>query len=339
MNCEAKQSGDEQQEFDKIQVVVREDVKKVDVIVDGSLFTSYIYPDTLEKPVLYPIRTSDGVVLTRGFPLEEKAGERVDHPHHVGLWFNYGDVNGLDFWNNSAAIPEDKKEHYGTIVHRKILNAESGNESAVLEVSSDWKAPDGATLLEENTTFVFRFDQQLRIIDRITKLTAQDQEVRFDDNKEGMIAVRVTRAMELPSDKPLVFTDALGKPTGVPVMNNEGVQGDYLSSEGMQGNDVWGTRAKWVKLFSTIEDKPVSITIMDHPSNVGYPTYWHARGYGLFSANPLGQKVFSKGEEELNFKLAPGESVTFTHRILIHSGSELTPAMINQQFDQFTGNL
>ena len=33
----------------------------------------------------------------------------------------------------------------------------------------------------------------------------------------------------------------------------------------------------------------MTIAIFDHPGNVNYPTYWHARGYGLFAANPLGR--------------------------------------------------
>ena len=55
--------------------------------------------------------------------------ERVDHPHHMGHWFNYGDVNGLDFWNNSDAIPEEKLENYGKIVHSEIvkINQEEGS--------------------------------------------------------------------------------------------------------------------------------------------------------------------------------------------------------------------
>jgi hypothetical protein len=63
----------------------------------------------------------------------------------------------------------------------------------------------------------------------------------------------------------------------------------------------------------------VTISIFDHPANPGFPTYWHARGYGLFAANPLGQKIFSNGKEELNLTLAPGESVTFRYRVLISS--------------------
>ena len=42
---------------------------------------------------------------SRGFPLEPRPGERVDHPHpQRGSWLNYGSVNGVDFWNNSTVV-------------------------------------------------------------------------------------------------------------------------------------------------------------------------------------------------------------------------------------------
>jgi hypothetical protein len=104
----------------------------VDVLIDGKLFTSYIYPNTIKKPVLYPLKTSKGTKITRGFPLEPTPGERVDHPHHVGLWFNYGDVNGLDFWNNSDSIKVEKRGGYGTIVHDDIVKMENGDDKAEL---------------------------------------------------------------------------------------------------------------------------------------------------------------------------------------------------------------
>ena len=90
-----------------VEVVRHEADRRVDVLVGGKPFTAYVWPTTLKKPVLYPIRSATGVVVTRGYPLEPRPGERVDHPHHAGLWFNYGDVNGLDFWNNSDAIKAD----------------------------------------------------------------------------------------------------------------------------------------------------------------------------------------------------------------------------------------
>src|SRR5690606_42152228 len=66
------------------------------IIVGGKHFTSYVYTENLKKPVLYPIKTADGALVTRGFPLKNRPFERTDHPHHIGLWLNYGDVNGLD---------------------------------------------------------------------------------------------------------------------------------------------------------------------------------------------------------------------------------------------------
>ncbi len=109
-----------------VQIAVKESDRRVDVTIGGQPFTSYIWPTTLKKPVLYPIRTAKGTLVTRGFPLDPRPGERIDHPHHVGLWFNYGDVNGVDFWNNSDAIKPDRKGKMGTIVQKAITVAKGG---------------------------------------------------------------------------------------------------------------------------------------------------------------------------------------------------------------------
>jgi hypothetical protein len=309
--------------------------KRVDITVDGKPFTSYIYPDVLKKPVLYPLRTSQGTLITRGWPLDPRPGERVDHPHHVGLWFNYGDVNGLDFWNNSTDIPADKKNGYGTIKHRRVNKMASGNDKAELEVTMDWQKPDGTNLLREDTRFIFSGTGNMRTIERITKLTALQEDVSFKDNKEGVIGMRLARELEHPSTKPEIFTDASGKATPVAKLNNEGVTGKYRSSEGIEGDDVWGTRGKWVNLTGKIGAEDVSVVLLDNPKNVGFPTYWHARGYGLFAANPLGQKELSKGKETLDFKLPAGKSVTFRYKVLIHSGTPLTDQQVNAAYQAF----
>lgn len=304
--------------------------KKVDVKIDGQYFTSYVYNGQTPKPILYPILTKSGKTVTRGFPFAPRPNERVDHPHHAGLWLNYGDVNGLDFWNNSYAIPAEEKHKYGTIYHQEIVSMDGG----VLTIKAVWRSPDNIDLLEEVTQFTFSEEGNTRVIDRSATLKAL-QDVSLKDNKEGMIAMRMTRELELPSDKPAEYTDAEGNVTEVKVLNNEGINGNYYASEGLTGGDVWGTRNKWMKLEGTIEAETISVTIMDHKKNVGYPTYWHARGYGLFAANPLGQSVFSDGKETLNFKLAKGESTIFNYRILIHDGSELSKKAIEQSFNEF----
>jgi len=318
----------------ELDLVVNEAEKKVDVLLDGKLFTSYIYPDQIKKPVLWPLMSPAGNMLTRSFPLVNKDGDRSDHPHHVGVWLNYGDVNGLDFWNNSEAIAPEKRDGYGTVYHRSIVKAESGKGSALLETSSTWESPDHTRMLEEQSTFSFIAREQIRIIDRTTTLKALIDEVSFTDNKEGMFAIRVARELELPSEKPTNLLDLHGNVTRVEQMDNSLVKGNYRSADGIEGTEVWGTRCRWMKLASEINGEPVALVIIDHPANVGYPTYWHARGYGLFAANTLGQKVFSEGENELNFALKKGESVTFKYRLVV-AAEDLSDDQINQLADEY----
>ncbi len=319
---------------DRISVTVHEEARRVDVSIDGQPFTSYIWPDRLAKPVLYPLRTANGTIITRGYPLEPRPDERVDHPHHVGMWLNYENVNGIDFWNNSEAIKPQDAPKMGTIRQRSIVAAEGGPEEGKLEVDADWLTSSSKVLLQEHTRFVFRGGPDFRSVDRITTLRAQDEKVVFADAKDGMLGLRVVRALEMPSDKAEVFTDASGRATTVAKLDNTGVNGVYLTSEGKKGEAAWGTRGRWCNLSGKIGDEPVTITILDHPANPGFPTYWHARGYGLFAANPLGEKVFSNGKEELNLTLAPHQTVMFRYRILITSGMA-SPESIEAAYKAF----
>ena len=319
----------------RVEVVRRDAERRVDVLVGGKPFTSYIYPTAVKKPVLFPIYASSGTVVTRGWPLEPRAGERVDHPHHIGLWLNYENVNGLDFWNNSTAIKDSAAPKMGTIVHRGVQKTESGEGRGGLEVTSDWVSSQHVVLLHESTRYVFRANGNVRSIDRATTLTAASDTVRFPDAKDGMLGLRVRRELEQPSNTAERFTDASGRATTVPVLDNTGVTGNYRSSEGIQGDSVWSTRGRWTQLSGSVGTEPITIAILDHPKNVGFPTYWHARGYGLFAANPLGQQVFSKGKEALNFRLDPGQSTTFRYRILVISG-KTTPEQIEAQYKEFS---
>ena len=323
----------------EVQVVPVKDSQRVDITVDGKPLTSFLYTDTipdLTKPVLYPVISSGGSVITRGFPLEPRPGERSDHPHHIGMWFTYGDVNHIDFWGNSSAMPPELHDKLGWIRNVKILKTQNGKGRGELEYSADWLNAQDVPVLKEHTVLVFEAGKDSRTIDRVTTLTAQEDTVVFYDTKEGMMGIRVNRALELPSDQPVTLTDAHGNKTKVKKLDNTGVTGNYLTSEGITGKDAWGKRARWVSLSGKINGEDVSITIFDHPGNPGYPAYWHARGYGLFAVNPLGQKVFSKGKEEMNLTLPPGKSVTFKYRVLIKSGP-VTSEELNNIFKAYTG--
>src|SRR5712691_1657643 len=323
-----------QQQERGVSVVPNETSRRVDVSVDGRPFTSYIWPETLKTPVLYPLRTANGTIVTRGFPLDPRPGERVDHPHHVGFWLNYGNVNGVDFWNNSVALPPEQQRKMGTVLHRRITLATGGKDRGELNVETDWVMPDGQPILREATRFIFHAGPNLRAVDRITMLTTLDKRVVFHDDKEGLLGMRVRRELEQPSNEPLVFTDASGRPSAVKVMDNTGVTGLYRSSEGKTGDAVWGTRGRWTMLTGKVQKESVTLVLLDHPKNTGFPTYWHARGYGLFAANPFGREVFTNGREKLNFTLEAKQSVVFRHRLLILSGP-ITPDEVETLYRRF----
>jgi hypothetical protein len=304
-----------------VQVIKSATQPVVTVTIDGKPFTEFLFPDTLEKPVLYPIYAASGQLITRGYPVNPRPGEPTDHPHHLGLWFDYENVNGLDFWNNSFAIPADKKQLYGWIKTDSIVETKSGSKG-VLTYNARWVDKQQNVLLKEVTTFEFSGHANKRIIDRTTTLTAVET-VLFKDAKDGMLGLRVAHELQLPDTAVKKFTDDKGNVTEV--KGNGGATGNYITSEGKAGNAAWGTRASWCMLYGKEGADTISIAIIDHPQNVGYPAYWHARDYGLFAVNPLGQKIFSNGSKALNFSLKKNTSTTFRYRIVINAGDKRLP--------------
>ncbi|NTS43608.1 PmoA family protein [Flavisolibacter sp. BT320] len=325
----------EAQQQKGFQFVERPAQKQVDVIYNNQLLTAYTFYDSSRKPVLFPVNTVDGITVTRSYPFKMVPGERTDHPHHTGIWFNYESVNGLDFWNNSTAIPVEKRHLYGTIRHKDVVQKSNTANTATLQTTSTWERPDGKVLLNENTTFHFSVEGSSFIIDRIATLTATDTVVNFKDVKDGLVAIRVARELELPSKDATRFVDNQGNVTTVAATDNKGVTGMYVASNGLTGDAVWSSKGPWVMLTGKKDGRDVTIGIIDHPSNVGYPTYWHARGYGLFAANPLGQKIFSNGKEALDFSLQPGASATFRYRFVIQSGKTISADDMNKQAAAF----
>jgi hypothetical protein len=305
---------------------------RVVIFVGDEIFTQFIYPDSLEKPVLFPINDAGGVPVTRGFPMAPRPGEPTDHPHHLGCWFTFENVNGLDFWNNSYAIPAEKKSQYGWIKTDSILQMDGGSVG-ILKYHAKWVNQQQQIVLEETTFFEFSGTEGKRIIDRVTDLKA-NTDILFADAKDGLFGIRLTHELQIPEKNDQTFTDNKGNST---IVKKDGIaNGNYLTSQGKMGDSAWSTRGAWCKVFGKIGDDSVSITIFDNKKNPNYPTFWHARGYGLFAANPLGEKIFSVGKSSLNLHLKKGETIRFRYRIQIQNG-KLTESvnLINQEAQNF----
>ena len=276
------------------------------VSINNKHFTDFFFPDSLPKQVLYPIVAPGGTTITRGFPMHPVAGEPTDHPHHLGLWMNFGDVNGLDFWNNSYEVPVEKKHAFGKIHLRGITQVEEGPVGRI-RYESLWQDHKGVALLDESTEYRFQQMGDEWIIDRTTVLTA-NLPVVFTDNKEGVFGLRL------------------------PHQNVK-----YINSNGLNDDAVWGKSAAWCMMHEQIKDDSISVVMMDHPYNETYPTRWHARGYGLFAANPMGSRVFDAQASLYKRSLKPGESISLRFRVVVASGkSRLSTDRIQQLQKDFT---
>jgi hypothetical protein len=316
-----------------VQVVADEAHRRVDITIDSQPFTSYIWPVSLKKPVLYPLVSDEGITVTRGFPLDPQPGERVDHPHHAGLWFNYGNANGFDFWNNSDAIKPENRAKMGTVVFKKILSMRSGAESGELVVESKWITGENQPILDQTTRYIFSRRDHARAIDQVVTLKALDHVV-FNDDKEGLLGLRVAHWLESPDEKGGIFMDANGRPTKVEAAGTTDATGVYLTSEGVKGGAAWATRGRWCSLTGHTGTHAVTIAIFDSPNNPGYPTYWHARGYGLFAANPLGRSIFDPKQPAFNFTIEKNQAAVFRYRVLLYSRDAKVDEL-NREADTF----
>jgi len=314
--------------------LVRNDVeKRVDVRVDGKPFTSYRWDQRIMRPVLYPILSSGGSFVTRGFPFETRDGDTVDHPHQVGCSFSYGNVNGADFWNSSSFRTAAEMKRMGRITHTSIVSIKSGNGSGELVTTAAWIKPDGTRVLDERTRYTFYASGNERWIDRETKLTANGEDVTFGDSKEGMFAIHLPSELEQSDQMKVKVTSKRG---AIRMRESSDIlSGVFTNSEGLIGeNKIWGTVGRWAMVSGRIGSEMVTVAVFDHPSNINFPSRMMTRGYGLLALNPFGQKQFDPKLAERKFTLKRGESITFRHRLLIVSGA--TPhAAIETEYKRF----
>lgn len=273
-------------------VTVLEKDGRVRVEVVGALFTEYNFQDVM-RPYFYPIIGPSGTPMTRDWPMVDNDYDSKDHPHHRGLWYAHGFVNGINFWANG--------EKCGKTVQEKVLQMVSGREKGVLRTRNQWIAPDGKVIFTDERTMIFSADKSTRVIDFNIKLIASHGDLLFADTKEGTMALRVPTIMN---------ANGKGKSNG-----------RIVNSDGITGDATWGKRAAWVDYVGEVDNKTTGVAIFDHPQNPRYPTWWHVRSYGLFAANPFGIHDFEKKPADTgDLKLTAGQSATFCYRFVFHAG-------------------
>ena len=313
----------------KVELVKGEN--RIDVMIAGELFTSYLYGENMTKPLLVPVRTPSDIEVNRRHPLTGIEGGSTDHEHHIGIFFAVDLVNGVNFWNNKSLSLQ--------IRHVEITEVTGDVGVGKLSAVSHWIDEKKQVLLEEKRTMLFIAEHEHEYaIDLSIDLTAMCPRVLFEDIEEGMLAIRVSDYLRESDPK---ISPQPGKP--LPSESIAGT-GRYFSSNGDEtAKNVWGKRARWVALQGIRRGKVVGVAILNHPASINYPTYWHVRNYGLFSANPLGQGDFQRQQPKeyrknkvmpLRLTLEQGETAYFRFLVIVYEGFR-TNEQIEERFRKF----
>lgn len=262
--------------------------------IDGKLFSEY--RSDAQRPYMYPITGPFGENLARPYPMEKGGAE--DHPHHRSMWFCHGGVNGTDFWGNG--------EKNGTIKHMGFEQIKAEGAVGSFVAKTNWVLANGDPVMSDQRLIrIEALADGAVTVDWTITMTADSGEVTFNDTKEGSFALRLCSSLSMK------------------VLKEENKEAHITTSEGAKDKKAWGTRAKWVAYHGPDpKGNPVSVTVFDHPQNLRHPTWWHARDYGLFAANPWGIHDFEKSDDKTkgNHVLPKGQSMTQRYRVLIEKG-------------------
>ena len=206
-----------------------------------------------------------------------------DHPHHHSLWTAHGDVNGVDFWAGD-----------GRIRHLRFKRLTAGPAYAEIVAENSWEAEGGRLLVEERRIRFWNVPSGEWLIDYEVILQPEGEVVLGDTKEAGMVSLRVASSMTV-------------------------LKGGRLTNSwgGVNEGEVWGKRAEWCDYSGPLAGSVWGVAVFDHPTNPRHPTYWHARDYGLMTANVFGISHFT-GRREGEMRLV--SPTRFLYRLHVHRG-------------------
>jgi hypothetical protein len=278
------------------------------VIYYGTLLQSmYHYGLPNYRPYFWPNvapsgRPGSGVESTDGSqPKSITDDGPPDHVWHRSLWYACGDLNGVDFYLEPAAMNRGYGPHVGTgwgrIMHRSFDWMVSGPVWGGFQQRVQWVAPDGRILLDDVRRFrMYRMKGRTRLWDIEADFTPHLAEVTFGQTNENALPL-------------MRVADIIDEWDG----------GTYTNSTGAVGSpNTHAQRAEWVDCSGPFtravgqEPEIFGIAMLDHPSNRNHPNAWFTRGYG-----PVGTNLpYFDGP----LTLQPGEAWSLKHRLYVHQG-------------------
>lgn len=222
----------------------------VSIAAAGRTVLSYTATAAPMKPYARTLTTPLGVQILRDSP--------HDHKHHHGLMFAVA-ADGADFWS--------EKPTCGRQVPRGPTEAKlNGGQGARITQSLDWTSPGGEKLLDEQRTITLHAG----VGPTATLLTWRS---------------RLAVAGGRPSVK-LTGSHYFG--LGVRFVESMDRAGRFFNSEGTEGPIVRGservTPARWCAYTSSVDGRPVTVALFDHPQNARPAYYFTMRPFAYLAA-------------------------------------------------------
>lgn len=266
---------------------------------DQSL-VSYVHQDpTITRPFFANAQIPGVGRVTRNHPVE--AGDASDHAtFHPGFWLAFSDVNGLDTWRLKHKVIHSRfvepPKIKGNRIDFTVRNHYLGKEQT-------------ETGLVDTTKFAIVVKPGSWWLLWDTKIGCDMAAVRFGDQEEMGLGVRVASNLAVAANK----------------------GGRLLDSDGRNGGpNIWGLTSDWCDFSGPLNGKWAGVTVIPHPTNVR-KSWWHARDYGLLTANPFGKR--SGGDTKLTVEA--GDTLRMRFGILVHSSDTadtFSPASAHKEY-------
>lgn len=284
---------------------------RIAIVIDGMPVAMYCYQDKATlRPYFAHVRTLDGVQVTRHHP--PIAGhDLTDHDTlHPGIWLAFGDINGLDFWRNKAQIQHAK------FIDPPKVDAGSGSFTA----RNDYLDPGDPShvICRETTRYSIVPDGAGYFILWDIHFTS-DAPTTFGDQEEMGLGIRMATSLRVGATGP-----EKAPPGNGTITNSAGAVNEKA---------MWGDAADWCDFSGTVAGRKIGATIYCHPANLRKSRF-HARDYGMLTANPFAQGSFGKGGK-LQTTVKPGEELRLRYGIYIHGGGSsqaIDPTAVYQRY-------
>ena len=257
----------------------------------------------LPKPFVFPLYTSGGVNVL------DYASD--DHPHHKGVWISVDEVE-LHTPDGNQLGPFKHWVEQGRIDTKVVV---LNREEPTIRYRNHWLAPDGTTVMIEDTTIVPHADGLIEF-DVTLSPPLDGGTVTIGDTKEGFLGLRLAPQLDAKH--------------GAGVITN--------SAGGVGEKECWGQVADWCDCSAPADgDHPGGgVALFDYPKNFR-PARYHARGYGLMAISPFGPKAYSNGKEEAApVEITPQKPLRMRYGVYVHEG-DAQAGGVAAAYERFAG--